>query len=287
MKILTLMSKLDRNIEVLSRHLSMIDGFEVINWNPSIKSAFDAFDEFKPDILLFNSSFNKMIAKVRLQYPKVRFICEDNSSKDENVFDTTFTTIINKEFKHKKYINIGYDLASYINRTNKPIYRTHICFHGDMNNQMNIEQFQKLFNPITDIRINGCVKLYGINHSGEYACGLLSNFDQFAAYSQAKVCVFLKNWLTPELYEASFSMQNAIKVNPNVVHNIPECMTTGFYVENIKEMLDTVQKLMTSTDKVEPEPVSHTLMACRDILGDEYTVEIEAMVKKLTESYSL
>lgn len=287
MRILTLISRFDRNVEALARHFSMMKGFEVINWNPSVKSAFDAFDEFKPDMLLFNSSFNKLVAKVRLNYPNVKFICEDNTDNDENIYDKTFTTIINKDFVNKQYVNIGCDLASYINRTNKPIYQTHICFHGDMKNKMNVDQFQNMFNPATDVRINGCVKLYGINHGGEFACGVLSNFDQFAAYSQAKVCVFLKNWITPELYEAPFAMQNAIKVNQNVIHNIPECMTTGFYVVTIKEMLDTIQKLMVSTEKVEPEPVSNTLMACRDILGQEYTKEIEELVKDLTERYSL
>ena len=287
MRILTLISRQDRNIDALSRHFSMLKDFEVVNWNPSVKSAFDAFDEFKPDYMLFSSVFGSQVMKVRESYPNVVFICEDNTANDVNLFDKTYTTVLNKLFNHKDYINIGYDIASYINRTNKPIYHTHICFNGDMNNAKNIEQFQALVNPVTDIRINGCAKLYGLNHGGEYACGILGSNDQFAAYSQAKVCIFLKNWVTDDLYEAPFALQNAIKVNQNLIHNIPECRQIGFYVESKKEMLDTIQKLMTNTETLEPEPVSSTLMACRDLLGNEYTPEIEALTRDLTERYSL
>lgn len=254
MKILTLNTREHKNIEVLARHFSLVEGLEVISWNPQIKSAFDAFDEYKPDIMLFNGSLSRLVNKVRLAFPNTKFVCEDNSAYDVNDFDLTFTTVINKDFKNKKFVYIGYDLASLINKSKKTIYETDICFNGNLNNKQNMEQFQELFNPITDVRINGRVKVYGVNHGGEYACGVLSDIDQFAAYSQAKVSVILKNWFDAESYESPITLVNSLKSNSNTVHNIPEAKSDGYYVEDKKQLLETVQKLVQNTEQEEINP---------------------------------
>lgn len=251
MKIMTLNKREHNNIDVLARHFSLVDGIEVINWNPQIKSAFDAFDEYRPDILLFHGSLSQLVNKVRVAFPDTKFVCEDSSANDVNEFDLTFTTVINKQFQNKKYVYIGYDLASLINKTNKQIYETDICFNGNMNNQWNMNQFQELFNPITDVRINGRTKLYGINHGGEYACGVLSDVDQFAAYSQAKVSVVLKNWLDAESYESPIILANSLKSNSNTIHNISDAQTDGYFVEDKKQLLETVQKLIESPTELE------------------------------------
>lgn len=246
MKILTLNTREHKNIEVLARHFSLVEGLEVINWNPQIKSAFDAFDEYKPDIMLFNGSLSRLVNKVRLAFPNTKFVCEDNSSSDTNEFDLTFTTVINKQFQNKKYVYIGYDLASLINRTDKQIYNTDICFHGNLNNQQNMDQFQELVNPIADVRINGRIKFYGVGHTGEFACGVLSDVDQFSAYSQAKVSVILKNWFDSECYESPFTLENSLKTNINTIHNIRD-VSDGYYVNDKQLLLETIQKLLNMT----------------------------------------
>lgn len=298
MKILTLNTREHKNIEVLARHFSLVEGIEVISWNPQIKSAFDAFDEYKPDILLFHSSLTGLIKKVQLAFPETKFVCEDNSANDTNEFNLTFTTVINNDFKNKKYVYIGYDLASLINRTDKQIYQTDICFHGNLNNQQNMDQFQELVNPIADVRINGRIKFYGIGHTGEFACGVLSDVDQFAAYSQAKVSVVLKNWFDSEAYEAPITLINSLKVNVKTIHNIPELKSEGYYVEDKKSLLETVQGLMENNKTIQEyidsevyyrKDTKAAFSGCRSIFQNLQldTSEIDKKDSILIERYSL
>lgn len=251
MRILTLNKREHTNIDVLARHFSLIPEIEVINWNPQIKSAFDAFDEYKPDILLFHHSLSGLIMKVRKSFPNTKFVCENNTNEENVDYDLNFTTVCNTSFPIKPFLYIGYDLASLINKSNKLIYSTDVCFNGNMNNQKNIDQFQELVNPISDIRINGRLKFYGIGHTGEYACGVLSDIDQFSAYSQAKVSIILKNWFNNELYESPITLANSLKVNHNTIHNIPEYKNDGYFVENKKQLLEEIQQLTSNQEYIE------------------------------------
>jgi len=265
MRILTLNKREHVNIDILSRHFSLVEDLQVLSWNPQIKSAFDAFDEYKPDILLFHSSLNHIVEKVRIAFPKTKFVCEDNTGNESYDYDVTFTTMCNKRFPKKSYIYIGYDLASLINKTDKQIYATDICFNGNLNNQKNMNQFQELVNPLSCIRKNNRLKFYGIGHGGEYACGVLSDLDQFSAYSQAKVSIILKNWFDNENYESPFALLNSLKVNANTIHNIPEAITSGFFVDNKKDLLQTLQKLLESSKRESGSDLVTAFSSCSSI----------------------
>lgn len=269
MKILVLNSHKNANLRILERHLSIYNPTDVISWNSQIKSAFDAFDEAKPDVIIFDGSMKSFLRKVVREFPSVRFVCEDNSEVDINEYDLTYTTIANHKFENKKYIPILFDIISYIQKNKKEYYYTDICFNQNIINPLNRKDFLNLFIPCTDIRINGNVRIYGPGCGGQYACGLLGELDQFSAYKQSRVCVSMKNYVNPQgHYEISHNFYNMLKVNGKVIHNIPEAADlSSFLFNNVKDLMDYIQKLVQEPE-IEGLDVASAFSSCSNLMKE-------------------
>lgn len=291
MKILVLSKPEHTNMAVITNHFAA-SKIDVIKWDVRIKSAFDAFIEAKPDVLYYHSSFRSIITKASKQFPQVKLLCEDNESKNIAIDDFAYTTIVNSSDVERPHIEIGCDLISLISKRNKQIYSTDVCCNLHLHNNQNQKQMQEFITPITDIRINPKIKLYGYKQSGEYACGILDNLDEFSAYEQSKVCIALRNYVDEVNYEIPVTFWNMLASNPNVLHNYPTFKgKAGTYVEDVAALMDNIQKAVASNSQASKTVVPNAFIACHQILTNlNYKEEADNMLNlaaSLKEQYKI